>query len=219
MLLDLNVDAFSMESACDETDPDPFGRAANGGDDSGTSSSVVIADDPPSSAVDESNSSRCHSPSTLAFSILKTSQVIEVEDEKNVAGSAVTRQLLPVAIEPFLSSSWPPPPPPPPPPQQPKNWLKLSAPETGRAAEVGIYEAQPRHQPIKKSRRGPRSRSSQYRGVTFYRRTGRWESHIWSVHKSIRSSCVDIYVHIQLHFFIRMGYVYLYIYCDNNHYS
>jgi hypothetical protein len=33
----------------------------------------------------------------------------------------------------------------------------------------------------KKSRRGPRSRSSQYRGVTFYRRTGRWESHIWSV--------------------------------------
>lgn len=31
----------------------------------------------------------------------------------------------------------------------------------------------------KKSRRGPRSRSSQYRGVTFYRRTGRWESHIW----------------------------------------
>ena len=30
-----------------------------------------------------------------------------------------------------------------------------------------------------KSRRGPRSRSSQYRGVTFYRRTGRWESHIW----------------------------------------
>lgn len=47
-------------------------------------------------------------------------------------------------------------------------------------------------QPIKKSRRGPRSRSSQYRGVTFYRRTGRWESHIWldssstsSINKSI----------------------------------
>ncbi|KAF9607651.1 hypothetical protein IFM89_037884, partial [Coptis chinensis] len=31
---------------------------------------------------------------------------------------------------------------------------------------------------VKKSRRGPKSRSSQYRGVTFYRRTGRWESHI-----------------------------------------
>lgn len=36
-------------------------------------------------------------------------------------------------------------------------------------------------QPLKKSRRGPRSRSSQYRGVTYYRRTGRWESHIWLV--------------------------------------
>lgn len=36
-------------------------------------------------------------------------------------------------------------------------------------------------QQVKKSRRGPRSKSSQYRGVTFYRRTGRWESHIWLV--------------------------------------
>nr|WBK62436.1 APETALA 2-3 protein [Larix kaempferi] len=40
-------------------------------------------------------------------------------------------------------------------------------------------------QPIKKSRRGPRSRSSQYRGVTFYRRTGRWESHIWDCGKQV----------------------------------
>uniref|UniRef100_A0AAT9UTW8 APETALA2-3 n=1 Tax=Huperzia serrata TaxID=355589 RepID=A0AAT9UTW8_HUPSR len=37
----------------------------------------------------------------------------------------------------------------------------------------------------KKSRRGPRSRSSQYRGVTFYRRTGRWESHIWDNGKQV----------------------------------
>ncbi|KAK8487089.1 hypothetical protein V6N11_024254 [Hibiscus sabdariffa] len=39
-------------------------------------------------------------------------------------------------------------------------------------------------QQVKKSRRGPRSRSSQYRGVTFYRRTGRWESHIWAYDKA-----------------------------------
>ncbi|XP_024528245.1 AP2-like ethylene-responsive transcription factor AIL5 isoform X1 [Selaginella moellendorffii] len=39
--------------------------------------------------------------------------------------------------------------------------------------------------PAKKSRRGPRSRSSQYRGVTFYRRTGRWESHIWDTGKQV----------------------------------
>ncbi|KAF8410097.1 hypothetical protein HHK36_002619 [Tetracentron sinense] len=40
-------------------------------------------------------------------------------------------------------------------------------------------------QPMKKSRRGPRSRSSQFRGVTFYRRTGRWESHIWDCGKQV----------------------------------
>ncbi|GMH24590.1 hypothetical protein Nepgr_026433 [Nepenthes gracilis] len=38
---------------------------------------------------------------------------------------------------------------------------------------------------MKKIRRGPRSRSSQYRGVTYYRRTGRWESHIWDCGKQI----------------------------------
>nr|GEV72868.1 floral homeotic protein APETALA 2-like [Tanacetum cinerariifolium] len=40
-------------------------------------------------------------------------------------------------------------------------------------------------QQMRKSRRGPRSRSSQYRGVTFYRRTGRWESHIWDCGKQV----------------------------------
>ncbi|KAL3839613.1 hypothetical protein ACJIZ3_024204 [Penstemon smallii] len=44
---------------------------------------------------------------------------------------------------------------------------------------------QQRQQQVKKSRRGPRSRSSQYRGVTFYRRTGRWESHIWDCGKQV----------------------------------
>ncbi|KAH7420355.1 hypothetical protein KP509_13G003200 [Ceratopteris richardii] len=40
-------------------------------------------------------------------------------------------------------------------------------------------------QAVRKSRRGPRSRSSIYRGVTFYRRTGRWESHIWDCGKQV----------------------------------
>nr|QKD77228.1 TOE1 transcription factor [Artemisia annua] len=40
-------------------------------------------------------------------------------------------------------------------------------------------------QQMRKSRRGPRSKSSQYRGVTFYRRTGRWESHIWDCGKQL----------------------------------
>lgn len=59
-------------------------------------------------------------------------------------------------------------------------WLDFSSKvdQHGAAAEQRITPLQPQ---VKKSRRGPRSRSSQYRGVTFYRRTGRWESHIWLV--------------------------------------
>ncbi|KAM5576607.1 floral homeotic protein APETALA 2 [Rosa sericea] len=54
----------------------------------------------------------------------------------------------------------------------------------GKAAEPSPQQQQ-QQQPMKKSRRGPRSRSSQYRGVTFYRRTGRWESHIWDCGKQV----------------------------------
>ncbi|OVA11247.1 AP2/ERF domain [Macleaya cordata] len=53
-----------------------------------------------------------------------------------------------------------------------------------KAAESSLAHQQPANI-NKKSRRGPRSRSSQYRGVTFYRRTGRWESHIWDCGKQV----------------------------------
>ncbi|KAL7127349.1 hypothetical protein ABFS83_14G247900 [Erythranthe nasuta] len=57
-------------------------------------------------------------------------------------------------------------------------------------ADASAVEVQQQQQQVpqvqaKKSRRGPRSRSSQYRGVTFYRRTGRWESHIWDCGKQV----------------------------------
>lgn len=58
-------------------------------------------------------------------------------------------------------------------------WLNLSFPDSSGAGAEASQQNQQQKQQIKKSRRGPRSRSSQYRGVTFYRRTGRWESHIW----------------------------------------
>ena len=63
-------------------------------------------------------------------------------------------------------------------------WLNLSVPRAGAYTgglvdEKAIMSATPPLMKAKKSRRGPRSRSSQFRGVTFYRRTGRWESHIW----------------------------------------
>ncbi|XP_076922641.1 AP2-like ethylene-responsive transcription factor TOE3 [Bidens hawaiensis] len=57
-------------------------------------------------------------------------------------------------------------------------WLNLKVPEPAQVLVPPMQQA-------KKSRRGPRSRSSQYRGVTFYRRTGRWESHIWDCGKQV----------------------------------
>ncbi|KAK9109265.1 hypothetical protein Sjap_017325 [Stephania japonica] len=60
---------------------------------------------------------------------------------------------------------------------------KVDPPAAAVAAAAAVGAAQ--QQPMKKSRRGPRSRSSQYRGVTFYRRTGRWESHIWDCGKQV----------------------------------
>jgi hypothetical protein len=35
------------------------------------------------------------------------------------------------------------------------------------------------HAPGGARRRGPRSKTNPYRGVCFYKRTGRWEAHIW----------------------------------------
>ncbi|CAN1304572.1 APETALA2-like protein 2 [Linum perenne] len=73
-----------------------------------------------------------------------------------------------------------------------KVWLDLG----GREVECGglaekiaaagqVQQQQLQKPPVKKNRRGPRSKSSQYRGVTFYRRTGRWESHIWDCGKQV----------------------------------
>lgn len=59
-----------------------------------------------------------------------------------------------------------------------RSWIDLSF-DGSSQGETNLVAPAPAPAPVKKSRRGPRSRSSQYRGVTFYRRTGRWESHIW----------------------------------------
>ncbi|XP_078445462.1 AP2-like ethylene-responsive transcription factor TOE2 isoform X2 [Wolffia australiana] len=130
--------------------------------DSGTSnSSVLITGD------EDSCSTKSPAP-TFAFGILKEGYG---EDEVNNVSSnpkIITRQLFPVS-EVFSSG--------------------IRAPSSSSAsilhrldmAEIPkvASQFQQQQQPVKKSRRGPRSRSSQYRGVTFYRRTGRWESHIW----------------------------------------
>lgn len=65
----------------------------------------------------------------------------------------------------------------------------VSADRGGRVSDSmtqnGLKILQQKKPQVRKSRRGPRSRSSQYRGVTLYRRTGRWESHIWDCGKQV----------------------------------
>lgn len=132
------------------------------------------------SAGDEGSTSNCDAAFAYRFSILKNSSAEELdkcnrtiqlfpatgagEEESYVVGSGLG----------FGQSLR-------------KEWLDLTSSYGGVGAEERIVAQQPEEQPqpqiqqVRKSRRGPRSRSSQYRGVTFYRRTGRWESHIWSV--------------------------------------
>uniref|UniRef100_A0A0E0PEW9 AP2/ERF domain-containing protein n=3 Tax=Oryza TaxID=4527 RepID=A0A0E0PEW9_ORYRU len=102
--------------------------------------------------------------------------VVEIPDDADDDSAAVvvvTRQFFPPAVPGGGGD--------PAPGNARAGWLRLAgaAPPvaaTGPAASAAVS---------KKSRRGPRSRSSQYRGVTFYRRTGRWESHIWDCGKQV----------------------------------
>ncbi|XVF83329.1 hypothetical protein PTKIN_Ptkin16aG0478200 [Pterospermum kingtungense] len=65
---------------------------------------------------------------------------------------------------------------------KPHEWLNLSYIESSGVVELKTVQLKPQQ---RKSMRGPRSRSSQYRGVKFYRRTGRWETHTWDCGKQV----------------------------------
>ncbi|KAL6624328.1 hypothetical protein ACP70R_031649 [Stipagrostis hirtigluma subsp. patula] len=194
MELDLNV----AEGA-----PEKPASAARS--DSGTSESSVLnaeASGGAAAPAEEGSSSTPPPPAVLEFSILRSdSDAAGANDDDDDATPSPPRN------QPHHQSPPQPPPqlvtrelfPPPagPPRPAPQHW-----------AELGFFRAEPpRPQPdirilphphapppapapapppaAKKSRRGPRSRSSQYRGVTFYRRTGRWESHIWDCGKQV----------------------------------
>ncbi|CAM0902008.1 unnamed protein product [Alopecurus aequalis] len=110
---------------------------------------------PPSPSVDDSGAS---SSSAAA--------VVDIPDDADDDSAPVfTRQFFPPAVPGEADGR--------------AAWLRLAG-ATPPAAPAGASAAA-----AKKSRRGPRSRSSQYRGVTFYRRTGRWESHIWDCGKQV----------------------------------
>nr|WAK85956.1 transcription factor AP16 [Nothapodytes nimmoniana] len=64
--------------------------------------------------------------------------------------------------------------------------LSFDQPRSAGSDEMRIAQQRlHQQQKVKKSRRGPKSRTSQYKGVTFYRRTSRWESHIWDCGKQV----------------------------------
>lgn len=184
-MLDLNLEAVvGSDSVSDdaETDPGKTTASAIGGGDSGTSVTASSSDDSNCSSHTISDGAGCNSLCTLNFSILKSDQVIEAGEESNGDDSVVTEQLVHVAGQ----SS----------PALPQSWLNLSVLESGCNPPRLPQSNQPA---VKKPRRGPRSRSSQYRGVTFYRRTGRWESHIWSVYTFIIHSIYTVHIRIRLY--------------------
>nr|QCC72914.1 RAP2.7 [Mangifera indica] len=175
-MLDLNLGVVSYESSsfCDDKHL--------GHEDSGTSnSSIINCEEPQANAGDENLSNNSYS--ALIFDIMKKDKpndvVIQVDDNNNTTTSSkafVTRQLFPIigekddaeAVKSMV---------------RPQKWLNLSFVDSGGGQELKVV--QQKQQPARKSRRGPRSRSSQYRGVTFYRRTSRWESHIWDCGKQV----------------------------------
>ncbi|CAN6340190.1 unnamed protein product [Urochloa humidicola] len=171
--------------------------------DSGSSESSVLNAEASGGAApaEEGSSSTPPPPAVLEFSILRSESDAAGADFDDDATPSppphhhhhhhhhqqlITRELFPAA-------AGPPHPPPqhwadlgffraePPRPQPDIRILPHPHPHVAPPAPAPIVEPPA----AKKSRRGPRSRSSQYRGVTFYRRTGRWESHIWDCGKQV----------------------------------
>ncbi|OMO72620.1 hypothetical protein CCACVL1_17695 [Corchorus capsularis] len=153
---------------------------------SGSFDSSVVNADTTTTTGDDDSSSNAAATDTIAYSfgILKTTQEEQGDNNNN---SNRTISLFPVNVEGGGGKSTG---------SSQKQWLDLGGSREASELRSGaaeqritahqqqqqqqLQQVQLRHQ-VKKSRRGPRSRSSQYRGVTFYRRTGRWESHIWGV--------------------------------------
>ncbi|KAG4961296.1 hypothetical protein AAZX31_13G311400 [Glycine max] len=161
-MLDLNLTAESTQNDELLVLLDKFPEAS-----SGTSNSSIVNAE--GSSNEDSCSTRAGDVFTFNFGILK------VEAANDVVAAA-TKELFPVSSENWQGQSstslF----------QARKSLMDLSLDQ--QHGEVKVVQVQPQPK-VKKSRRGPRSRSSQYRGVTFYRRTGRWESHIWDCGKQV----------------------------------
>lgn len=163
MMLDLNVSVMYNDLP-----------GVSVADESGTSNSSLRNAEATTSAGDEDSfSTRAGDLFAFNFGILKVGGAETSNNDDRVTHSQfVTRQLFPVHDGDLNRKQ--------------TDRVILSSVQSGSVGFRDVRTVQP-HKPeqakqqVKKSRRGPRSRSSQYRGVTFYRRTGRWESHIWLV--------------------------------------
>lgn len=181
-MLDLNLNVMSIESTQQNSDEERVGsvvlveKSPEGS--SGTSnSSVVNADASSNVGDDESCSTRAvagdNSVFTFNFDILKVGgDSGNVRNENVEQNNAVSRKefaFFPASGGGENGGG-----------QSSGSWIDLSFDKQQQQEGGGEVRVTQQSSPVvKKSRRGPRSRSSQYRGVTFYRRTGRWESHIW----------------------------------------
>ncbi|KAF8021913.1 hypothetical protein BT93_G2145 [Corymbia citriodora subsp. variegata] len=199
-MLDLNLEMISSDSSCDdvsnkiaveeqeEQEATKLHETSGNYDmeeDSGTSNSTIVAsaEEAASGNAGEENSSNTTSSSSI-FDIMKEKEKeskdgFKAGDPPPSSPGLITRQLFPIAgagehghevADLGLGL----------PARSPSLNLSFGEPAGGQADFKILQQKQQR-----KSRRGPRSRSSQYRGVTFYRRTGRWESHIWDCGKQV----------------------------------
>ncbi|XP_057782736.1 ethylene-responsive transcription factor RAP2-7-like isoform X2 [Salvia miltiorrhiza] len=109
-----------------------------------------------------SNDDTCSRRASFTFSFDS-----DLSFDQGLTSALVTRDLFPVSRIEEPSSGW----------------RQNEAPPPRMPVQQEVQQVQAVQ--ARKSRRGPRSRSSQYRGVTFYRRTGRWESHIWDCGKQV----------------------------------
>ncbi|KAF8395026.1 hypothetical protein HHK36_018965 [Tetracentron sinense] len=211
VMLDLNLNLVLADWTCEEDEMmmmvDKVPEGCGGQiDDSGSSNSSLVNAEASSNGGDDDSCSAQANPSggifAFSFDILKKSgtgvsatDAVKVDGDGNkgfngnpVMGSGfATMQLFPVkgggggtdgsgmCPEPGSASL------------SPQHWVDLAFCQSDFSGpqEVRVLQQQQQKQQVKKSRRGPRSRSSQYRGVTFYRRTGRWESHIWDCRKQV----------------------------------
>ncbi|KAK4785807.1 hypothetical protein SAY86_002496 [Trapa natans] len=168
-MLDLNLNAsYVAESTPQDSSMALTEKLSDGSgvqmDESGTSNSSVVNAD--AGDVDSSSTRNVADPCTFNFHILKVHEV------GNAASK--TNEFFPRQGMVGESSS-----------EEKQIDFSFDYVNFNNNGESGMRMMHHAPQPQKKNRRGPRSRSSQYRGVTFYRRTGRWESHIWDCGKQV----------------------------------